>query len=408
MNGYDVRKEFEGNYNALRDNTTYIVIHHAAALYSSQSGLGDVQRVADYHVHTKKWPGIGYHICLAEETNDGPIARYLCSNLLIERAHTWGRNNTAIGVSCLTNFASVPEQKWIDALVEVLGDLRDRWPHAAIVGHKEIAIPGHSTACPGPAWHIWKPTLLSRIGATMRTAYYQVKPDCSPRPEDNFAAVRQGPGRSFPEANIEGIPYRLLPGTVWEFDTDSGAWWHLANGMGFVAASLLQPTQGPPPHDDLAFRAGPRISKETWTRILYEEESPAAPYGNDCYDLVASQGIDPGVILAIFGHESTFGKKGICAKYNTRSPGNVRYPQVPESGRIIKVPGRGQFAIYDSWQLGFVDLAQRLIHRYIARGLDTIRKAIPVYAPPDDNNVPEAYIRAILRDVRIWQHVEQV
>jgi hypothetical protein len=123
MNVYDVRNEFQGGYTTPRTSTRYIIVHHAAALYSPSAGLDDVRAVARYHTVDRGWPGIGYHIALAEETQGGAIARYNLSAENLQRAHILGRNDEALGIACLTNFTALPAKKWIDALVLALRDL---------------------------------------------------------------------------------------------------------------------------------------------------------------------------------------------------------------------------------------------------------------------------------------------
>lgn len=166
MNRYNVAQEFQGLFTERRSRTRYIVVHHAAALYPTGTGIEDVRAVARYHLG-KGWSGIGYHIALAEETNGGAIARYDLSDLDLQRAHIWGRNHECVGVSCLTNFTGMPAQKWIDALAEVLRELVERYPQAEIVGHREITLPGRGTVCPGPAWLRWKPQLLESVASRL-------------------------------------------------------------------------------------------------------------------------------------------------------------------------------------------------------------------------------------------------
>jgi hypothetical protein len=165
MNVYDVRNEFQGGYTTPRTSTRYIIVHHAAALYSPSAGLDDVRAVARYHTVDRGWPGIGYHIALAEETQGGAIARYNLSAENLQRAHILGRNDEALGIACLTNFTALPAKKWIDALVLALRDLRLRYPFSSIVGHKEVTVPGGETSCPGPLWHQWKPSLLAAVNS---------------------------------------------------------------------------------------------------------------------------------------------------------------------------------------------------------------------------------------------------
>lgn len=185
MNVYDVRAEFQGGFAEKRGATRYIVVHHAAALYPQARGIDDVRSVAHYHVHAKRWAGIGYHICLAEETQGGAVARYNVSDLDLLRAHVAFRNHEAVAVSCLTDFGSqIPEDKWVTALAEVLRELKTFYPEAEVVGHKEIAYDAStspdgkdwSTDCPGIRWAEWKAELLARVDGAFPRPAEQIVP----------------------------------------------------------------------------------------------------------------------------------------------------------------------------------------------------------------------------------------
>jgi hypothetical protein len=179
MKTFDVQNEFQGGFGSFRPHTRFIAVHHAAATYSGP-GIEHVRAVARFHTKERKWPGIGYHICLAEETPGGPIARYNVSDLDSVRAHVFQRNSEAVGVVCLTNFANqVPDAKWIDALVEVLKELKTRYPGAEIAGHRDLALASAPTGCPGGRWAEWKPTLLQRVAA----APPQPSPGTGPAPD---------------------------------------------------------------------------------------------------------------------------------------------------------------------------------------------------------------------------------
>lgn len=165
---YHVETEFQGQYTRKRTSTRYLVVHHAAALYSPTAGLDDVRAVDRYH-RSKGWPGIGYHIALAEETQGGPIARYDLSDLTLARAGVAHRNHETLHISCLTNFGNAqPGVKWFAALAQTLTDLHQTYPDAEIVGHRDIAYSAAQspdgldwrTACPGGAWPSWKYDLL--------------------------------------------------------------------------------------------------------------------------------------------------------------------------------------------------------------------------------------------------------
>jgi hypothetical protein len=169
---YDVRAEFQGGFTANRPRTEYIVVHHAAALYSTKNGLDDVRAVANWHIKGNGWSGIGYQECLAEETEGGDIAAYVVSNPLTLRANVAYRNDVIFGISCLTNFEDItkfpdrmPSEKWRAALAERIKAALVLFPNAKIVGHKEITVKGYETACPGSRWLDWKNDLISRVKA---------------------------------------------------------------------------------------------------------------------------------------------------------------------------------------------------------------------------------------------------
>lgn len=147
----------------------------------------------------------------------------------------------------------------------------------------------------------------------------------------------------------------------------------------------------------LTFKAPPRISKGSFTRILTGAGSPAAPYGDELYDIIVSYGLDPAVALAFFQHESQYCTTGRCARADLRNWGMLRRPI-----RANRSAGSAEgFVRYVSWDASVRDWCE-LVLGYISRGLDTVEKAVPVYAPQSDGNVPTAYISAIRRQVAAW------
>lgn len=148
----------------------------------------------------------------------------------------------------------------------------------------------------------------------------------------------------------------------------------------------------------LTFRSPPRISQDQFTRVLERFGSPCASLGAECYSIIVSSGLDPAVALAFFAHESTFGTRGVAVE--TLNWGNVRQAVKPE--RTTGMHPRN-FAIFRSWQDGLHDWCERINQRYIdQRGLDTIEKAIPVYAPSSDGNNETAYIKHVTKLVADW------
>lgn len=140
----------------------------------------------------------------------------------------------------------------------------------------------------------------------------------------------------------------------------------------------------------------PRISLDRFDEILALANSPAAPDAALAYRMVAAYAVDPLFALAVFHHESNFGRAGICTTYDTRSPGNTRSTRTG-IGEPISTE-RGTFVRYPSWPEGFRDLAFRLIDPafvYRQHQRRTIAEIVPTWAPTSDGNAPDAYIRAV-------------
>ncbi|HMQ35904.1 MAG TPA: hypothetical protein PKD53_34685, partial [Chloroflexaceae bacterium] len=170
----------------------------------------------------------------------------------------------------------------------------------------------------------------------------------------------------------------------------------VAIGFG-VAAGSLSPGGAAAQSAGLSFRAAPRISQASFSRILAAAGSPAAPHGDELYSIIVGYGLDPAVALAFFQHESQYCTTGRCARSDLKNWGMLR--------RHIKAHRNAGstdgFARYATWQDGARDWCE-LILGYIGRGMDTVEKAVPVYAPTSDGNVPTAYIGAIRRLVAAW------
>ncbi|GAB4564423.1 MAG: hypothetical protein Kow0047_14160 [Anaerolineae bacterium] len=136
-----------------------IVVHHTAV----PPTIG-ARRVAEAHVYTNGWPGIGYHFFI---NPDGTIEQ--TNWLETVSAHTRGQNGYSVGVvfaGDFTNVVPTPAQimsggHLIAWLMQQLGIPLDQ-----VRGHKEM--PGQTTACPGREWvedQRWKEMLFARIQA---------------------------------------------------------------------------------------------------------------------------------------------------------------------------------------------------------------------------------------------------
>lgn len=148
----------------------------------------------------------------------------------------------------------------------------------------------------------------------------------------------------------------------------------------------------------ITLRSQPRISQSQFARVLDRFRSPCAPIAAECYNIVRSHGLDPAVALGFFAHESVFGTRGVAVE--TLNWGNVRAAFRPE--RAVGVHPRN-FAIFRNWQDSLHDWCERIDERYInQRGLDTVEKVIPVYAPAADNNHVQSYIDHVTRLINDW------
>ena len=148
----------------------------------------------------------------------------------------------------------------------------------------------------------------------------------------------------------------------------------------------------------LTVQSAPRISLTQFAGVLQRYQSPCTPSGKECYEIITAAGLDPAVALAFFGHESTFGTTGISGEL--KNWGNVRTPFKPERA-AGKHPRN--FTIYATWQDGLQDWCDRMNERYVReRGLDTVEKVVPVYAPAADGNAVEDYIRHVNKLITEW------
>lgn len=161
--------------------------------------------------------------------------------------------------------------------------------------------------------------------------------------------------------------------------------------------------------DYLVVRAAPDIDAGRFAALLRQGDSPAAPEAAGIHGALTRRWISPLFALAVFQHESRFGREGICARHDTRSLGNVRSPHNPEHGGRVIQTERGPFAAYPTWEAGARDWADRLRGpRYAGAGLVTVRQILPVYAPASDGNRPEAYIASVLAFIGRHARPEEV
>lgn len=148
----------------------------------------------------------------------------------------------------------------------------------------------------------------------------------------------------------------------------------------------------------------PDISEAKFTQVLKDADSPAAGNGPGMYQAIIKRNISPAFALALFQHESNFGKLGVCHDYQTFSMGNTRSSRIGVD-IFVSVSGKGQYVKYDDWETGARDLAVRLMDPdfiYARTGLKTIAQILPVFAPVADSNRPDKYIEAVVSAINSW------
>lgn len=138
----------EESYNwagelSTRSQTNYIALHHAAAVNCT------CQDIHNWHL-ANGWSGIGYHFVVYK---DGSIHTGRPIDAL--GAHVSGMNNQSIGICAVgdyqTSDKTMPTAQY-NSIVNLCKYLKEKYPNAKIVGHKEIG----SSDCPGQYYPLEK------------------------------------------------------------------------------------------------------------------------------------------------------------------------------------------------------------------------------------------------------------
>jgi hypothetical protein len=159
----------------------------------------------------------------------------------------------------------------------------------------------------------------------------------------------------------------------------------------FSTAARLSAVRSPAASDSIL--GAPTLSASFIDRVLAAAGSPAVGTGVDFYQDSLQTGIDDAFPLALYGHESTFGTRGVARL--THSVGNIRcagYPTCLEG-----------FRSYASYAEAVADLYHVLLVGYVQQGRTTIAAILPVYAPAADHNDPAAYITSVEQFMAAWR-----
>lgn len=146
----------------------YLVIHHSAVAVDSTA-----DSIARYHVEQQGWPGIGYQWIVHQ---DGRTE--YCQDLSRVSYNVAGRNGEVVGICLPGDWTNGPPpaaqllatRRLVAELQYALG-----W-FVPVVGHRDIALPGYETACPGATWPTWSESVT-------------VKPDTTPVPAPVYRFV---------------------------------------------------------------------------------------------------------------------------------------------------------------------------------------------------------------------------
>jgi N-acetylmuramoyl-L-alanine amidase len=137
---YDLSKDLKSSKSQkyqtrIPSRVKQIVLHHSAHI------SWNVYDVARHHVVNRNWPGIGYHIIIAD---DGNI--FLTNQLSNQSYHIQGNNFKSIGICCLGNFEETEMTELQErALMMVLWTFGLYFHELEIYGHCDLA----NTLCPG-------------------------------------------------------------------------------------------------------------------------------------------------------------------------------------------------------------------------------------------------------------------
>lgn len=152
---------------------------------------------------------------------------------------------------------------------------------------------------------------------------------------------------------------------------------------------------------DYTILSAPRIDRRTFAAVLARAGSPARHDADAAYAGAVAHGVDPAVLLAVFQHESSYGRAGVAR--SSRSWGNLR--------RSPDYPTVDGFARYPTWAAGAKDTA-RLLRVYgkslIRPGRDTstVQRFPYVWAPTGDGgNDPDKYGDALVRAINGYREL---
>lgn len=128
------------------------IVHHSV----SPAGLDPLAAIQSVYLSHRRqnWPGIGYHLLVGQ---DGRI--FLAGGAETIRAGVWGRDETSYHICLLGDFTTAtPDLRQLVALRRLLAEIDYALGNTIpTFGHRDYALPGQGTACPGNTHLFWMP-----------------------------------------------------------------------------------------------------------------------------------------------------------------------------------------------------------------------------------------------------------
>lgn len=125
----------------------YIILHHSA---SKDYTLSDFESIRRYHIDVNGWNDIGYHRVIERVGTEIVVRQGRDYNE--QGAHCPGMNTRSVGICVVGNFET---GKMDEAMkLAVIREVREQMirfdiPVEKVLRHRDAALPGHGTACPG-------------------------------------------------------------------------------------------------------------------------------------------------------------------------------------------------------------------------------------------------------------------